>query len=390
VWRRGRALAIVGVGGTIVLTLALLGVFDAQSADDAEPAIREKTDTDPASLSASARMVSKAERADAIVRAQVWRAPATPLAQASFAPAGYLVDAVDCRFQITELGGTTPKFHCLLASGREIRVKYGPGAEIPIEAAATRLLTAIGFGADTISLVERLRCYGCPREPFVTMKLLDAARARHVYEKVMDPQKHETFERVAMEQKFPARPIEGDGQEGWAFFELDTVDPAKGGAPRAHVDALRLLAVFLAHWDNKAENQRLVCLSQSWPDGTPCREPFLLLQDVGSLFGPKRLDLEAWRRAAIWKDRAACTVSMRDFPYDGGTFGSARITEAGRQFLGTRLAQLTDRQLTDLFSSARFDQPRSVITTTRPVAEWVQVFKQRVKTITDGPPCADP
>ena len=55
-----------------------------------------------------------------------------------------------------------------------------------------------------------------------------------------------------------------------------------GGAPRAHVDALRLLAVFLAHWDNKAENQRLVCLSPTWTKGKPCPQPFLMLQDLGS------------------------------------------------------------------------------------------------------------
>jgi hypothetical protein len=217
--------------------------------------------------------------------------------------------------------------------------------------------------------------------------VLDAARARNVYEKVMNPEKYRTFEWVALEHKFDAPAIETEGQEGWAFFELERVNPAKGGAPRSHIDALRLMAVFLAHWDNKAENQRLVCLSKPWPAATPCRDPFLLLQDVGSTFGPKRLDLEAWARAAIWEDRAACKVSMRDFPYNGGTFGSALISEAGRQFLARRLAALDDRQLTDLFASARFDQPRSRLTHPRPVSDWVRVFKQRVKTITDGPPC---
>ena len=334
-----------------------------------------------------ARTVSKTERIEAIARAQVWREPAIPVARASFAPAGTGPNTVDCRFRISELGGTTPKFHCLLPSDVEVRVKYGPGDEIPAEAAATRLLAALGFGADRIALVALLRCFGCPKEPFVTMKLLEAARAQNVYEKVINPDKHETFEWVAMEHKFAAQPIEAEGQEGWAFFELEKVDAAKGGAPRAHVDALRLMALFLAHWDNKSENQRLVCLANPWPDGRPCPEPFLLLQDVGSTFGPKRLDLEGWARAPIWDDRANCTVSMRDFPYDGGTFGSARISEAGRQFLATRLAAVDDRQLTDLFSSARFDQPRSPLDRPSPVSDWVRVFKQRVKTISDGPLC---
>ena len=34
---------------------------------------------------------------------------------------------------------------------------------------------------------------------------------------------------------------------------------------------------------------------------------------------------------------------MRSLPYDGATFGTATITEAGRQFLGGLLTQLSDR-----------------------------------------------
>ena len=84
------------------------------------------------------------------------------------------------------------------------------------------------------------------------------------------------------------------------------MDAAKGGAPRAHVDALRLLSVFLAHWDNKSENQRLVCLSEKdWPDGGTCRAPLAMLQDIGAAFGPKKVDLEGWTKAPIWANRAA-------------------------------------------------------------------------------------
>jgi hypothetical protein len=72
---------------------------------------------------------------------------------------------LDCHFQLSDLGGTTPKFRCALDDGSEVRVKYGFGSEIPAEAAATRLLAVLGFGADRVTLVERLRCYGCPREP---------------------------------------------------------------------------------------------------------------------------------------------------------------------------------------------------------------------------------
>jgi hypothetical protein len=277
----------------------------------------------------------------------------------------------------------------VLPSGKELRVKYGPGAEVPAEVAATRLLSALGFGADTVTLVERLRCHGCPNEPFVTTKVVGATRTQPLFERVVDDDSYEEFEWAGIEQKFAARPIESESQKGWAFFELDSVDPSKGGAPRAHVDALRLLAVFLAHWDNKADNQRLVCLSESWPEGTHCPEPFLLLQDLGSTFGPNRVDLDAWMSSKIWQDRKACMLSMEELPYGGGTFGPTRVSERGRRFLVKLLEQLSDAQLTDLFTGARFDKPRNALKGSAPIADWVRAFQARVQTISEGLPCPD-
>ena len=174
-----------------------------------------------------------------------------------------------------------------------------------------------------------------------------------------------------------------------AFFELDLIDPRKGGAPRAHVDALRLLAVMLSHWDNKSENQRLVCLSEKdWPEGGKCSRPFAMLQDVGSAFGPRKVDLPEWEKAPLWLDRPSCTTSMDALPYHGATFTPVKITEAGRKHLGGLLLQLSDEQIADLFRSARFDQPTGLLARhSTPVAEWVRVFKGKVKQVTDGPSC---
>ena len=276
--------------------------------------------------------MSAEERLDALARAQVWRKPAVPIAQASLAPPP--PSSLSCRFRITDLGGTAQKFDCTLDDGEQIRVKYGKTPEIPSEVAASRLLRALGFAADEVTLVERVRCYGCPLEPFVTMKAVDLTDTDGLYKKFVNYDTHRDFEWVAVERKHHGRPIATDDVKGWAFFELDTVDAAKGGAPRAHVDALRLLAVFLAHWDNKSENQRLVCLSDhDWPEGGTCRTPFAMLQDIGGAFGPRKVDLEGWRKAPIWDDRAQCVTSMATLPYEGATFRPVRITEAGRRHL---------------------------------------------------------
>jgi hypothetical protein len=324
---------------------------------------------------------------DAIARAHVWRAPETPIARAALGRHPGTPADLSCRFKVGPLGGTTPKFRCVVGESAEVRVKYGGAPEIPAESAASKLLSALGFGADVVVLVERVRCYGCPREPFLTMKVVESTGTRGAYERVHDERAFHDFRWVAVEQRYDARAIESDHDKGWAFFELASVDPSKGGAPRAHVDALRLMAVFLAHWDNKAENQRLVCRSQRWPEGSRCPEPFLMLQDVGATFGPRKVDLDAWEKAALWEDRGRCIASMRALPYGGGTFGSARISERGRRFLVDLLAQLTDAQLADLFSGARFDKHHRGLGRPAPVSAWVRAFKQRLRALSDGPPC---
>lgn len=336
------------------------------------------------------RNVSAEERRDALARAQVWRPPVVPVGQAHLAAAPAAPASLSCRFQVSDLGGTAQKFDCTLENGDLIRVKYGRTPEIPSEVAASRLLHALGFGADDVMLVERLRCYGCPLEPFVTMKAVELTESDGLYGKLVDYDHYRDFEWVAVERKRGGRAIGTDEVKGWAFFELDQIDAAKGGAPRAHVDALRLLAVFLAHWDNKSENQRLVCESEhDWPEGGPCRAPFAMLQDIGGAFGPRKVDLEGWRTAPIWDDRARCVTSMAALPYEGATFTPVTITEAGRRHLASLLGQLRDDQIAGMFAGARFDQATGLVPTGAPraIPEWVAAFKSRVRAISEGPAC---
>src|SRR5213079_2234867 len=61
---------------------------------------------------------------------------------------------------------STPKFDCAIGADDEVKVKYGEkNGEVYAEVAATRLLWALGFGADRMYPV-RVACRGCPPDPF--------------------------------------------------------------------------------------------------------------------------------------------------------------------------------------------------------------------------------
>jgi hypothetical protein len=316
-------------------------------------------------------------RADALRRAAVWRPPSVPIEHANFETGPLrLTDEIDCRFVVNDVGGTAPKFDCELPTGEIVKIKYS-GAEPYGEVASSRLLIALGFGADRVAFVRRLRCHGCPWFPFATMKAVDLARARGVYRRVVNYRDVVEFEWVAIERKFDGEPIETAEHRGWGWYETGQFRDA----PRAHVDALRLLAVFLAHWDNKPDNQRLVCLPGGGARQGRCRQPFAIIQDLGATFGPRKVDLEGWRAAPIWHDRPSCQVSMESMPHAGSTFEPGAISEDGRRFLGARLSTLTDGQIEALFRAARFEAHDGAI------ADWVSVFKAKVSAIVEGPSC---
>ncbi|HTU99653.1 MAG TPA: hypothetical protein VMF13_03880 [Luteitalea sp.] len=316
-------------------------------------------------------------RMEALGRAEVWRQPQdSPMTADLSRPPDALGDEVTCRFRVTAMRGTVRKFTCTLPTGETLRVKYA-GPEPHGEVAASRLLLALGFDADRVGFVRKVRCMGCPWSPFATLSVVTLARAGGLYERVMQSDKAVDFDWVAVERAFEGEQIRTDTTEGWTFEELSRVRTAS----REHTDALRLLAVFLAHWDNKSENQRLVCLSGApRPDGT-CAQPFAMLQDVGATFGPRKVNLAAWRAARIWTDRARCEIGMDDLPHGGATFVRVAVSEAGRRFLASRLQALSDDQLAALFRGARFEPRYGAI------SDWVAAFKARTAQIADGPAC---
>jgi hypothetical protein len=292
--------------------------------------------------------------------------------------AGRPASSIACRFKPDVIGGTTPKFECTTDDGRTIKVKY-KGAEPHGEVAATRLMRALGFPADDVRFVERVRCYGCPTFPFLTMRLLGFVKAADWYGRTVDYAQYSDIAWAAVERKHPGVEIETADRRGWAWYELDTVD-----APRAHVDALRLMAMFLVHWDNKSENQRLVCLDDesSLLTGGRCRVSLAVVQDLGATFGPRKVDLGAWRRTRIWVDRASCLVSMEDMPHGGSTFRPVRISEEGRRFLAERLGALTRAEIRAIFEGARFPQRDG-----QDLGSWLHVFEEKLREISAGQPC---
>ena len=333
-------------------------------------------------------------RADAMARAKVWREPAEAIDRADLTrtPGGDegfdSAPPLACKFMPRATSGTTPKFDCILPSGQVIKVKYGGTAENHAEVAASRLLAALGFGADRMYVVPRVRCFGCPISPFHAYLALEFTGMQGAYTRRIDYSRYRDFAWPAVERRFPAASVDTPDVKGWGFYELEKIDPARGGSSRAEVDALRLIAVFLHHWDNKAENQRLVCLAEPGKGRNgPCPQPFAFVQDVGSTFGPKKVDFRRWSTRPVWNDAAACEVNMRDMPFAGATFGSARITEGGRQFLADRLRRLSEAQIRALFTAARFPEYHWRRDPGSDVTNWVRAFQQKVREIADRAPC---
>ncbi len=192
------------------------------------------------------------------------------------------------------------------------------------------------------------------------------------------------FDTAAIERKFPGRDIDAPGVgHGWSWDELDAVDPRAGGASIAQRDALKLMAVFLQHGDNKADQQRLVCRGEdrSHHELATCAQPIMVIHDLGGTFGRANyfnrqsvgsVNFDMWSTTPIWKDSKRCVGNLA--ASQTGTLADPVISEEGRKFLAGLLVQLSDRQLSDLFSVARFaDRPRGGA----PVDAWVAAFKHK-------------
>ncbi len=343
--------------------------------------------------SAAADRAASVRRKAALAGMRVWTRPTTAPSSVDLGvntPGPGFLDAtkdVDCDFRLEPIGGTTPKFHCTL-NGDRVKVKYGTGnPEIPAQVAASRLLSALGFAVDRMMLVHSVRCHGCPPFPAQALECLQKGGRSSVCLEGASPSHVVTFEGAMIERPFPGDPVPDAGPPGWAWFELDAIDPEAGGSSRAEVDALRLMAVLLAHWDNKADNQRLVCTpGRLLPDGS-CRTPSAVLHDLGATFGPLKVDLQNWRQVPTWTDPQQCRVSMATLPFNGGTFAEHAISEEGRQLALNLLRPITAAQANRLFETSGISRYPSVLAAARSPQSWTDVLLRKIDAIANAGPC---
>jgi len=315
-------------------------------------------------------------RIDAIRRAEVWRPTKVasldlergPDVTGRFAPQA----SVRCNYVDKKMSGRSPKFTCAVTPKDEVKVKYGrTNGEVYAEVAATRLLWALGFGADAMYPV-RVICRGCPRD----LRKDATVTGRQV---VFDP--------AAIERKMKGTELEWDDTIGWSWSELDLVDDRAAPAQRAQRDALKLLAALLQHTDSKTQQQRLVCLdAPARKKPATCAHPFMMINDLGLTFGHSNAfnrnsqgsaNFEKWAEEPVWRKPETCEANLAGSLTS--TLRNPVIGEPGRRFLADLLVQLTDQQLTDLFKVARLpararaaDQPEG-----DSVRDWVAAFKAK-------------
>lgn len=337
------------------------------------------------------KSVDAPPRVEAIARADVWSPTDVRSLDIRTGPTGagaFRFQAeVTCDYVPKQLAGGSPKFACAMGDD-ELKVKYSApasgyiagqsNAEVFGEVAATRLMWALGFGADRMYPV-RVICRKCPESL--------GGIARDNGDRAFDP--------ATIERKMPGREFEPDSS--WSWSELDALDEQHGGAPLAHRDALKLLAVFMQHTDTKPQQQRLMCLSGRTPAEGPttvCEGPFMMVSDVGLTFGKanflndngKGMNYVAWAATPVWKEGSTGCVGNLPKSFTG-TLKDPVISEAGRAFLAGLLMRLSDDQIRALFEvsrvTLRLRDPAKAKSGFATVEEWTDVFKRKRAEIVD-------
>jgi len=327
-------------------------------------------------------------------------------------------DKVTCDFDKpgSQMGGKTPKFSCKItrvegANGQAqvltadmdeepVKVKFGANnKEVYAEVVATRLFWALGFYADSWFPV-RVECHNCPEDP----------------ESGSGSKETRTFNAATIVRKFDGHKMYevGKPEQGWSWKEFEEYN----GRPSYEKDGLKLMGAFIQHSDNKPPQQRLVCKKvkvddTTHPPTTTCGESRMIVQDVGASFGgggwftsnsAAKVNLSQWSGNKLWRktgkpgmaetDCPVCQAQLRKSLTAQDGLSDPTISEEGRRFTAGLLCQLTDRQIEDLFRSARIaEMPeyhngdgtfRQGMDEASILKQWVEAFKQKREELASG------
>jgi len=395
----------------------------------------------PSALAKDILFKNSQDRINAIKNGRVWLAPEWIDSNFQFSDSldVYNGPAVDAPYHLlfqdtvyclttpedqqSSFGGKTPKFYCRLidsmnslfnpsqptplvaANGKtvKLKVKYPyaggkPNNEIYGEVLGTRLLWALGFGADRMFYVSQMQCYGCSEDPFKTRSVDNSALAQArvfsptAIELKMNGEKMIMQAAAQQSQQEDESQAETELSEGFSFKELMQNLPDDKNiqyAAYTQREALRLLAVFLQHLDLKPENQKILCPTAADASGNCPVQPILYIQDIGSSFGVSvkgfkldKVNFKTWSSEKIWLDGTICQANFsRPFLKDS-SMKNPIIAEAGRKFLvqlldGFSAGEAGRKRVENLFRAARMDQRASRET----IQMWVEAFYDRVKQI---------
>jgi len=329
--------------------------------------------------------------------------------------------------------GMSPKLKCdadINGVKVKVKVKYQnpilrdglsiePNDGIWGEMLSGRLLWALGFKTNYYFPVQ-LICRNCPTAPwrYTRLKLQLDGPVTNPEDQAFLSAPRVTLEIPDAEIviKHDDTDIERTPHQGWSWDEFDvlTATDERGAQLRAERDALALIAAFIQHFDNKPEQQALVCLHNAGTKHHPhCTEAMLELYDLGLTFGygfvavPDNLSgpdkarakneirhytqtsLRGFLAAPVWSDPKNCVTHIRYYQ-PGGSPANKKISEAGRQLLLSRLKTLSDDDLKDLFTAGRVERRGEMIPDEngngqRPVtiSDWVKGFRTKLKQISE-------
>jgi hypothetical protein len=116
----------------------------------------------------------------------------------------------------------------------------------------------------------------------------------------------------------------------------------------------------------------------------------MYVDDLGSTFGrgntwhqatTARANYAEWSRVPMWEDPASCRAKL-GAAMRQATLKDPVVTEGARRFLADLLAQLTDRQIRDLFEAGTMDRrgwpdPGDEERKNGTIDQWVDAFKRR-------------